>query len=70
VGDAWEWCKKLSPCSIKSFDDFAKLFLKRYNHIKAPPVIVESLLDMKKDPIKKIRAYVNRFVRHMRKIEN
>jgi hypothetical protein len=47
--------------SIKYFDDFIELFVKRYNHIKVPRVIVDSFLDMKQGPTEKTRVYVHIF---------
>jgi Retrotransposon gag protein len=70
TGEAWDWYKTLSPGSIRSFDDFTDLFLERYSHIKIPWVTVESLLDMKQSPTEWTRAYIYRFTRVMRNIEN
>jgi Retrotransposon gag protein len=66
----WEWYKTLSPSSVRLFDDFTELFLERYSHIKISRVTVESPLDMKQGPTEKIRAYVHRFTKVMRKNEN
>jgi hypothetical protein len=36
---------------------------------KIPRVEMETLLDIKQDPTEKIRAYVNKFMRQMRKVK-
>jgi Retrotransposon gag protein len=70
TGEAWDWYKTLSAGSIKSFDEFTDLFLERYNHIKIPRVTIDSLLDMKHGSNERTRAYIHRFTKVMRKIEN
>jgi Retrotransposon gag protein len=47
IGEACDWYKNFPSGSIKSFDEFTDMFLKRYIHIKIPRVTVDSLLDMK-----------------------
>jgi Retrotransposon gag protein len=69
VGEAWKWYKRLSSSSIKSFYDFFDVFLERYSHIKVLWVTVESLLYIKQGLTEKIRGYINRFMKSMRKIE-
>ena len=47
TGEAWEWYVRLPQGSIKSFSDFANVFLKRYAGIKGPRIFCESLLSIK-----------------------
>jgi hypothetical protein len=46
------------------------MFLERYNHIKVSWATVKTLLDLRYDLNEKIRAYIERFVKNVRNIEN
>ena len=70
VGEAWEWYIRLPQGSIKTFSDFATVFLKRYSRIKGPRISCESLLSIKQEGRETLKDFVKRFTDAAKRVDS
>ena len=70
TGEAWDWYMKFPPGSIRSFEDFMNMFLKRYAGIKGPRASCDSLLSIKQGDRETLKTYVKRFTDAAKRVDS
>ncbi|XP_073045930.1 uncharacterized protein [Primulina eburnea] len=61
VDSAQRWFDGLAPLSIKSFDDFQKIFLHHFSSSKKYKKTAFSLFEVRQGPEESLRMYIKRF---------
>ena len=68
--EAWEWYWRLPAGCITCFEDFMRLFYKRYAGLRRPRVLCTSLFSYVQDPQETLSAFVRRFSDTARRVED